>query len=249
MARTTGPRGRTVTAKALAVLGSFGADRPSLSLSDIARRADLPVSTARRLIGELAAWGALERTQDGSYRVGMRLWEVGSLAPRPRDLRDAARPFLQDLHDAARQNVQLVVLDGVEAVCVERVHGPRSVRTEIDVGDRLALHATAAGKALLAFSPPDLLREVEAAGLERFTVDTIVEVEALAVELRRIQQEGLASSVGERAAGAAGVAAPILGVDRHAIGAISIVAPIGTDLARLGPAVRAAAITVSRVVA
>lgn len=247
MARTTGPPGQAVATKLFAVLDAFGRDRLSLSLTEIADRAGLPVSTARRLIQHLVGWGALERLPAGDYRIGMHLWEVGALAPRQRRLREVSRPYMQDLHDAARQNVQLVVLDGCDGLCVERIHGARAVPTEVDVGERLPLHATAAGKALLAFSPRSVFEEVRERGLERYTQRTIVDADQLAGQLRRVRRSRLAYSRGERARGASGVAAPILTWDHRLLGAVGIVAHAGTRMERLGPAVRTAANSISRV--
>src|SRR6185436_1666453 len=81
----------TVTSRVLAVLAVFEPARPLLTLTEIAHRAGLPLTTAHRLVGELARWGALERGPDGRYRVGLRLWEVATLAPRGLGLREAAR--------------------------------------------------------------------------------------------------------------------------------------------------------------
>ena len=86
----TGP----VIGRALQLLDAFSADRPELTLSDIARRAGMPLSTTHRLLHELCAWGAVERAEDGVYRIGLRLWELGSLAPRGQGLRERALPFL-----------------------------------------------------------------------------------------------------------------------------------------------------------
>ena len=87
----------SVTGRVLAILSAFNADSDAMSLSGIARAASLPLSTAHRLVGELAEWGALERAEDGRYRIGLRLWEVGALAPRSLGLRERAMPFLEDL--------------------------------------------------------------------------------------------------------------------------------------------------------
>lgn len=96
----TGP----VIGRALQILGAFTAEHPYLSLSDLARRASLPVSTVHRMLGELLAWGALERDAQGRYRVGLRLWEVGSLAPRSQGIRELAMPHLHDLSALTREN-------------------------------------------------------------------------------------------------------------------------------------------------
>src|SRR6185295_7275315 len=117
----------TVTSRVLAVLAAFEPGRPLLTLTEIAQRAGLPLTTAHRLVGELARWGALERGPDGRYRVGLRLWEVATLAPRGLGLREAALPFLEDLYEATHQNVQLAVLDGAEVVYLERIPGRETV--------------------------------------------------------------------------------------------------------------------------
>ena len=87
----------TAAGKVLDVLGAFGTEARQLTLSAIARRSGLALSTAHRVVAELVAWGALERGDDGLYRIGLRLYEVGALAPRGVALRDAAMPFMEDL--------------------------------------------------------------------------------------------------------------------------------------------------------
>src|SRR3954453_14068676 len=73
--------GRTVTSKVLAILGAFDSGHPQLTLSDLARRSGVPLSTVHRLVGELEEWQALSRAPDGRLRIGLRLWELGQLAP------------------------------------------------------------------------------------------------------------------------------------------------------------------------
>ena len=79
--RPAGPTG-PVVGRALRLLDAFDAQRRELTLSELARRADMPLSTAHRLLNEFCAWGAVERNDEGLYRIGLRLWELGSLAPR-----------------------------------------------------------------------------------------------------------------------------------------------------------------------
>lgn len=248
MARTTGPEGISVSSKLLAVLDCFRLGPPELNLSEISELSGLPMSTARRLILELTTWGGLERLPHGSYRIGLRLWELGSSAPRQRDLREAASPYMQDLYEAGQENVQLVVLDGLEALCVEKVSGKRAVALETEVGGRMPLHATAAGKVLLAFSPSSLLIEATAAGLGRCTPHTLVEPGRLSAALRQARKTGVAHSREERHFGAVSVAAPILDQDKQVLGTIGIVARVGTRMDRLAPAVRTAALTISRII-
>src|SRR5690242_21739862 len=97
---------RSVTARAFGVLEAFTPTAPTLTLSEIARRAGLPLTTAHRLVAELRRAGALERDADGTYRIGLRLWGVASLAPRGVPVGEAALPFLEDLYEVTRENAQ-----------------------------------------------------------------------------------------------------------------------------------------------
>lgn len=246
MARTTGEPGVSVSQKVFAVLDCFDQGSSVLSLTEVSRMSGLPLSTTRRLILELCAWGGLERAGAGGYRVGMRLWQIGSGAPSRKGLREAAFPVMQDLYQASRENVQLIVLDGLEALCVEKIYGRKAFPTETDVGERMPLHATAAGKALLAFSPPGLAKEAIAHGLQRCTPRTLIEPGRLASALRTTRKQGLAYSQEERTYGAVSVASPILASSGELHGAVAVVARVGTNMLRLGPAVRTAALSISR---
>src|SRR5919204_6466116 len=138
-------RARSVTSKVLALLEAFTPTTPELTQSELARRAGLSLPTAHRRLAELVEWGALERGADGRYRIGLRLWEVASLAPRGLGLRELAMPFLEDLYEVTHENVQLAVREGVEVVFVERISGRHAVPVWTRVGGRFAMHATGVG--------------------------------------------------------------------------------------------------------
>jgi DNA-binding IclR family transcriptional regulator len=247
--RSSAASGTSVPSRVFAVLDCFRHGKPTMTLTQVAAMSGIPLSTTRRLLLELTAWGGLERLADGSYRIGMRLWELGSLAPRQRDLRDAASPYMHDLYEAAEENVQLSVLDGLEVLCVEKLYGRRAVPTLTDVGERMPLHATAAGKALLAFSGPEVLRAVIDAGLPRLTGNTLVEPGRLSAALQRTRETGLSYSFEERTLGVVSVGSPMISPNGRLLGAISIIARVGTRIDRLAPAVRTAALTISRAIA
>ena len=90
----------------LAVLDAFGPEQRALSLSEIARRAGLSLSTAHRLVCELAKWGALERDQNGRYSIGLRMLELAALCPRGLGLREAAFPYLDELDDIMLMSIR-----------------------------------------------------------------------------------------------------------------------------------------------
>ncbi|WP_232664747.1 IclR family transcriptional regulator [Pseudonocardia sp. TRM90224] len=240
--------GVSVTARVLAVLEAFTADRPELTLTEISRRAGLPLTTAHRIVGELTGWGALERADTGGYRIGLRLWEVGALAPRGLGLRESAMPFLEDLYEVTKQNVQLAVLDGTEVVYVERISGRGAVNVITRVGGRLPLHATGVGLVLLAHADPELQERVLSGPLRRYTSKTMCRPDEVRWALAEVRRTGVAVSDGQIELIALSIAAPVRGSRGEVVAALSVVVPAETSDARAYvPVVRAAARGISRV--
>lgn len=238
---------RSVTGRAFAVLEAFTPDYPALTLSEIARRAGLPLTTAHRLVGELRASRALEREGDGAYRIGLRLWEIASLAPRGVPLREAALPFLEDLYEVTHENVQLGVREGHEVVYIERIAGRRAVGVLTRVGGRFPLQASGNGLVLLAHAPEAVQREVLGGPLQRFTEHTVIDPAELSRMLGQIRRDGFAVSDRQVTDDALSVAAPIVDARGEVIASLSIVSRAGeTVVERLVPVVRAAALGTSR---
>ncbi len=238
---------RSVTARAFGVLEAFTPDAPALTLSALARRAGLPLTTAHRLVAELRAAGALERDGDGTYRIGLRLWEIASLAPRGVPLREAALPFLEDLYEVTHENAQLGVREGRDVVYIERIAGRRAVGVLTRVGGRFPLHASGIGLVLLAHAPARVQREVLDGSLQRFTDYTITDPARLERILAQIRRDGVAVSYRQVTDDAMSVAAPITDAGGEVIAALSVVAKAGDGVAaRLAPVVRAAALGTSR---
>jgi DNA-binding IclR family transcriptional regulator len=239
--------GRSVTGRAFAVLETFTPESPALTLSEIARRARLPLTTTHRLVGELSATRALERDRDGRYRIGLRLWEIASLAPRGVPLREAALPFLEDLYEVTHENVQLGVREGHEVVYIERIAGRQAVGVLTRVGGRFPLHASGNGLVLLAHAPETVQREVLEGPLQRFTAHTVTDPERLGRMLAQIRRDGFAVSDRQVTVDALSVAAPIFDARGEVIASLSIVTRAGSSVVeRLAPAVRAAALGTSR---
>jgi DNA-binding IclR family transcriptional regulator len=234
------------TVRVLEVLSAFTADHVELSLSEIGRRSGLPLTTTHRLVGELTRWGALERTERGGYRVGLRLWEIASRAPRSVGLRETAMPFLEDLYEATRQNVQLAVLDGTEVVYVERISARWAVGIITRVGSRLPLHATGVGLVLLAFSGPELQEQILSGPLKQFTSKTVVAPAELRRMLAEVRRTSTAISDGQITLDALSIAAPIRDASDQVTAALSIVVPAEHSAQPYIPAVHAAARGISR---
>ena len=229
------------------MLAAFTPDATELSLSEIARRADLTLPTAHRRAVELVEWGALERTSTGRYRIGLRLWEVASLAPRGLGLRERALPFLEDLYVVTRQNVQLAVRQGLELVFVERIAGRGAVPVMTRVGGRFSLHATGVGLVLLAFAPADVQDLVLAGPLPEYTRWTTTDPGSLRRLLADVRRTGYAVSDRMVTEDALSVAAPIYGPDGQVQAAVSLVVNAASaQTLALASVVRTAARGISR---
>jgi DNA-binding IclR family transcriptional regulator len=237
---------KSVLARGLRLLTAFGESDVDLTLSELAERTGLPKPTAYRLLAELVSWGGLERTQRG-YRLGMSLFVLGQRVPRHRELREAALPYLEDLYEATHENIHLAVPIENDTLFLERVSGRRSTPILSRVGGRLPAHCTATGKVFLAFGSPERLRSVLETGLTRYTPRTIIMPGLLRQELARLLERGYGVNREEAEVGVSAVAAPVFDHRRCVIAAISITGwAQHLDLERLAPAVRTAALALSR---
>jgi DNA-binding IclR family transcriptional regulator len=208
----------------LAVLDAFDPRHSSLTLSEISRRSGLSLTTTHRLVGELRAWGALERDPDGRYGIGLRLLELGALAPHGLQLRELALPQLDDLHQATRANVHLAVRDGSDVVYVEALRARGAIRILSRLGGRWPLHATGTGLVLLAFAPPDVMEAVLAAPLRGFTPDTVTDPAVLRRTLAEVRRTGVAVADNQLTADspALAVAVPVRGPGDEVVAALGV---------------------------
>ncbi|MCP2167374.1 IclR family transcriptional regulator [Goodfellowiella coeruleoviolacea] len=244
--RHTGRTGPVVR-RALRLLDAFSARRPELTLSELARHTGLPLATAHRLVTELCAWGAVERGADGRYRVGLRLWELGALAPRGQGLRERALPFLEDLAQITGENAQLAVREGSELVFIERVAGPSAVPVLTRVGGRFALTATGVGLVLLAHAPAEVQEDVLGGPIDRYTSRTVTDPARLRHLLAAVRSTGFSISDRQVTLDALSVGAPVR--DRHGqvVAAVSLVVHHGSAAPHaLAPLVRTSARAISR---
>jgi DNA-binding IclR family transcriptional regulator len=241
--------GEPVLDRAFRIMTAFGPDHRSLSLAALSTRAGLPKPTALRLARKLTEWGALERTANGDYVVGLRLLEVASLAPRGHGLRATALPYLEDLHHATGQHVLLAVRDGDAAVLIERLSARGARQVMYRVGGRLPLHSTGVGMVLLAHAPVTLQDEVLSGDLTLRPENVARTARELRTQLAAVRLQGVAVMSRLWPEPVTTVAAPILGRRGAPIGALSVVTRSDqVEPAVLTPAVVAVARAVSRAV-
>jgi DNA-binding IclR family transcriptional regulator len=235
----------SVLGRTMAMLEAFSPEDDGITLSELARRVDLPKATVHRHLQQLCHHKLLERVGD-RYQLGMRLFELGQRQPKTRDLRSVV-PILGDLRDATHETVHLAVLDSGEVLYLEKLVGHGGPPLASRVGGRLPAHCTGLGKALLAFSPKGVVDGVLRGPLSRMTPRTIILPGLLIRELAKIRKEGVAFEHEESTMGVMCVACPVMGSDGHAVAAISIAGwAHHFDPHRVASAVRTAALAVSR---
>lgn len=213
--------------KLLAVLDCFSILDRRLSVAEIARRTKLPRSTAHRLILALKEIGFLEqdRTRD-EYRLGMKLFELGSIVLSNMDLQREARPFVEALASLTREYVHLCIFDGSRMVFVEKSTGGRTGQNNATITmEATPCHCTGVGKAALAFQPEPVIERVIGLGLPAFTGNTITDPVRLKDELAAIRARGYAFDHGEIELNRNCVAAPIRNTGGQVFAAISVSGP------------------------
>ncbi len=239
----------SVLDRVTAVFDAFGEQDEGLGVSELARRANLPKSTVSRIAADLVAQRFLDRDGDLLY-LGVRLFELGQTVQQPRRLRQRALPVMKELRQVTGQTVHLAVLDGSDVVVVAVMRGTPTSQALVRIGGRLPAHATALGKAMLAYAPHDAVSRVASGGLERRTAHTVTEAAVLRRELVDIRALGVATERQECALDLVCVAGPVLGRGGLPAAAIAVAGPLASVVPdRVTPAVRAAAATLSRLLA
>lgn len=229
--------GQSTLARAVQVLEAFDTSTSTLTASDIARRTRLPMASAHRLIGHMVELGLLDRDDSKRLRVGIRAWELTSRSQQVLFLREAARPYLEDVQASVRHHTQLGVRQGHHVLFVELLSKPDAVVNITRIASRLPAHACSSGLVLLACAPRDVQEEVLSSDLEPLTPRTITDPGTLRRALADVRRQGFAVSRGTVHEEAAGVAVPVRDDRRQVIGAIAVIIP--NDQRHIAPAVPA----------
>lgn len=229
--------------RALELLWAFRGVHVDLGLTELASRADIPKSTAFRLLRDLEAAGFVERSGT-KYRLGLSLFELGSRVDiaRPRGLRNSAIHAMTALHAETGLTLHLGVLKDDGVVLLDKLHGPRSPRIYTTAGQRLPATRTALGKALLAFAPEEAVDAALTA-----SIDNATSRELFRHELDEVRERRIASGQEELFAGVICLAAPIT-CGGQAVGALSasMTSPRGS-VSRLENLLRNSATEIGRI--
>jgi DNA-binding IclR family transcriptional regulator len=236
VARTGQPATRQVAAvqRAVAILGELADARTELGTNEIARRTGINVSTISRILATLVSGGLVEHVAaTGRYRLGLGVVRLANAVHERLDIASLARPHLTELASRIKETATLSVPGEHEAVTLDFVQSPLSVRSVAEVGRTSVAHATAVGKVLLAYGGT-----LPEGALRAYTEHTIVDLAVLRVEVARAGERGWAEAVGEREEDLNAVAAPVLGPAGKLVAILGVQGPA----ARFNPrAMRSAA--------
>lgn len=210
-------------AKAIDILRTFSSSESRLTLAEIARRRGLPKSTAHNLLNTLLAAGFVEKLDDDYYALGTAIVALTQAVRVNVELRDRAAPLLRRLADDCRESVYLTVLDKDHCLYIYAVESPKRLLARTAVGDRVPLHCTSVGKAILATMGEEaILDVVNRVGLPAFSEATITDLEVLRADLAQTRARGYALDSEEHEAGVYCIGAPIFNARGDGIGACSI---------------------------
>ncbi|WP_397532305.1 IclR family transcriptional regulator [Roseateles sp.] len=216
-----------VLERAFALLDVLASHQDPVSLKEISETTGLHPSTAHRILNDLTIGRYVDRPEAGSYRLGMRLLELGNLVKARLDVRDAALGPMRELHKFTHQPVNLSVRQGDEIVYIERTYSERSgMQVVRAVGGRAPLHLTSVGKLFLAADDPQRVRAYATrSGLAGHTRNSITELIALEREMSTVRQRGVARDDEELELGVRCMAAGIFDDQGKLIAGLSISAP------------------------
>ena len=225
--KTAGKPAIQVLERMFSLLDALAAHQDPVSLKALSEQTGLHPSTAHRILNDLAIGRLVDRPEAGSYRLGMRLLELGNLVKARLDVRDAALAPMRELHKLTHQAVNLSVRQGDEIVYIERSYSERSgMQVVRAVGGRAPLHLTSVGKLFLAHDDPVRVRAYAArTGLSGHTRNSLTDVVALERELAQVRQQALARDNEELELGVRCMAAGIFDDQKRLVAGLSISAP------------------------
>ena len=210
---------------ALRVLRALSEVERGLGVTELASRLGIAKSTCHRLLSTLAADGFVQQHDNGRYALGLALWELGSRVVGRLELREVAHPILEELRNSTGETIHLAILDGESVVYIDRFESESTLTLFRRIGFRAPAHVTSTGKAILAFSPPEVVERVLNSGLRRVGPGSITSKKKLLAALDKIRSEGCVVSVEESEAGVASVGAPVFDHSGSVVGSISLAGP------------------------
>jgi DNA-binding IclR family transcriptional regulator len=211
----------------MSLLDSLARYPTPVNLKQLAAATRLHPSTAHRILSVMVENRLVDRIEPGTYRLGIRLLELGSLVKSRLSVRQEALPHMQNLHQELGETVNLSVRRDDEVVYIERTAGSNSMMRVVQIiGARAPLHITAVGKVFLAEDGPQGCYEyARRTGLPRYTENTLTDPDALARELEKVRRQGYAFDNEEAEKGVSCIGAGIYNDEGRLVAGLSVSAP------------------------
>jgi IclR family KDG regulon transcriptional repressor len=203
------------------------ADEKQLGVSELAARLGIHKSTVYRFLSSLQQLGYVRQNAvNEKYSLSYKILDLAGRILSSIDVRQAARPIMEQISDKTRETVHLATLEQDEVIYIDKIDSSQPLRMHSYIGQKIPIHASALGKVLLAWGPNHILGDLlEKGNLRRFTDTSITDPEALREEIQKIRNQGYAEDREESVPGVRCVAAPIRNSDGLAVAAISISLP------------------------
>lgn len=213
--------------KAIEVLEALAKRENGGGITQLSKQLNLPKSTIHQILSTFKSARFVEQNpEDRQYHLGLRIFELGNIVQSQLQLRKIAHPYLYDLSRKTNETSYLVVLEGKRIVYIDCVESTARLRAHPVFGDRVPLHCTGVGKAIMAFLPEVKIHEIiYEDGLERFTENTITDPQLLQQELKKVRKRGYAIDNIEHEEGIRCVGAPIRNHRKEVFAAISVSGP------------------------
>jgi IclR family pca regulon transcriptional regulator len=209
-------------AKGLAVLGAFGRQRPSMTLSEAAEVADLSRAAARRVLRTLSMLGYVEQ-QGRNFSLSPRILEFGFAYLSTQSWIDRALPIMRELSERLGESCSAAILQGQDIVYVARVPARRIMSAALAVGSRLPALHTALGRVLFGYlDEAEIWRRLKSQRIEAYTPQSITDLQALFDRIRADREQGFSIVDEELELGLRALAVPVLDRTRQAVGAINL---------------------------
>ncbi|OCL28592.1 IclR family transcriptional regulator [Orenia metallireducens] len=209
------------------ILEELANHEEGLGVTELANRLDIHKSSIHRLLSTLVYRGLVKQDpKTDNYKLGLKLFELGSRIFNDLEIREYAKPYLEELVVATDEAVHLVIMDQGEIVYIDKVESSKTIRMNSQIGKRVPVHCSAVGKAMLAYYPKARVDQIiKEQGLAKYTENTITDLKELKEHLTKIKEQGYAIDNVEHELGIRCVAAPIFNYSGKVVSSVSVSGP------------------------
>ncbi|MFD2616213.1 IclR family transcriptional regulator [Terrilactibacillus laevilacticus] len=207
----------------LRILECFNSEKTEWGVTELSDYLGLYKSVVHRALVTLENRGFVTKNPiSQKYFLGIKLFELGMVVAGQMNLRTIARPFMEDLCEFAKETVMLMIIDGLDGICIDKVESSQSVRYTTPLGKRVPLHAGATTKILMAYLSEEKINKIVARGLKRFTPYTVCDSSELIKQLQLIKEKGYCISSNDFSLGGMGIAVPVYDYTGNVVAGLSI---------------------------